>query len=114
MHQHPILLLSTQLAEAQQAAEYRVGTLGTTIGAMDTRIIGTTQTRPVRIVYRQANHYRAQLRMIEKARQGVFDNAFAGQLQVLLGPIGAHPAANTGSRDQRPERGEYGRIHSAN
>src|SRR3990167_2296175 len=114
MHQHPILLLSTQLAESQQAAEYRVGTLGTTSGALDPRTIGATQTRPVRIVYRQANHDRAQLRMIEKARQGVFDNAFAGQLQVLLGPVGAHPTANTGSRKQRPERGEFSLIHSAN
>jgi hypothetical protein len=48
--------------------------------------------------------------MIEKTMQGMFENAAAGDLQVLLGAVGGHPRADAGGRDHQPEF----RGHSVN
>ena len=114
MHQHPIVFPGAQFGQTNQAIEHRVGPFAATVGTLDTFIAGVRQRRPIRIVHRQAHHQTAQLRVVEEAVEGMFEDAFAGQLQVLLGPVGEHTGADTCGWDQGPEGRQYGRSHSFN
>ncbi|MNE55228.1 hypothetical protein D3C80_1500530 [compost metagenome] len=103
MHQHPVAVLRPQFAQALQTTQHRIRALAPALGAGDARILRASQARPVGIIGRQTDHQAVQLRVIEKAGQAVLQNGLAGQLQVLLGPVGPHAAANPGGGDQSPE-----------
>jgi len=97
------LVSSAHQAETLQAAEHGIAPLTTTRRALDAWVTGAGETRPVRIVGRDTDHQSGECRMVEETIEGMFDDAAPGDLQVLLGAIGAHPAANTCCRNHHPE-----------
>ena len=73
-----------QLAQRNQAIEYRVGTLAAADCTGDTRILRAGQRRPPAIICREGHHQPAQPRLIQEAGQG--PTPFQGSQMSAQGP----------------------------
>ncbi|MNV81973.1 hypothetical protein D3C71_1756770 [compost metagenome] len=103
VNQYPILIISALRMQVQQGVEHRPGTFGAALDPGNTRITGTRQVRPIRIVHSNTDHQTFQAWMIKETAEAVFENSAPAQLQVLLGTVRGHTGTDARGRNHGPE-----------
>ena len=99
VHQHPLPL------RHMEAIEDGEGALGASLYPHNARVGRHGQGLEPAVMGRQRHDHLGDGRVGEQPLQGMFENGFTRQLQVLLGAIGPHSAADTGGRDDRRQAG---------
>nr|GFB49677.1 hypothetical protein [Tanacetum cinerariifolium] len=113
VNQDPVIVIGAIGVQVQQRIEHRIRTLFAASDLLDTGIQRARQCGPIGVVHSQADHQALEPGMIEKAKQAVFNNREAAQLQVLLGTVCRHACANARGGNNCPE-GRKGLSHRDN